>query len=193
MEPAFTPAMKWTIGLLTAVFVGLGSWLGVIVYRNTHQPLVSVVSTPLAVPSSLPAPVETTLMEPASSSTPSTSEPKSAKTDVPVKTLVSTAAVSKGRQNSASTVTTVTEPTLEASVASAAANNQITITVAANQLVQLGFGNVSGEFVMAKSLTLVSFTGTKILIVRSRGGQELRYEVTGSASTTKTSTSATAS
>lgn len=56
MEPAFTPALKWTIAGLTTAFVTVAVWLGIVVYRNAHW---SVAQLPTA-----QQPLATSLVEP---------------------------------------------------------------------------------------------------------------------------------
>jgi len=179
MESTFTPLMKWTISGLAVVFVGLGTWLSTIVYRNQNSaaPAESTIST------QLPAPVATTLTEPkADAAAPSTPAPTLVS---PVPTSTSDTAQTKpANTTTATTVTSttvITEATLTVSVSTTSMNGSTTVIVTANQPVQAGFGSASGSFVSTQTLRF-SGSDTHTLVIRTKGGQEQRFSVAGSSS-----------
>lgn len=66
-DEAFTPTLKWAIAGLTVLFLGLGTWLGVVVYKNAQNTPAAEIAKAPETPSqsgTLPEPVTTTLEEP---------------------------------------------------------------------------------------------------------------------------------
>ena len=209
MEPAYTATMKWLIGLLTVSFIGLGSWLGVIVYRNQHP---MVVSTPMSSSSNpmtqLPAPVATSLMDPTQATVMTETAPhqatnseKQSASGSATSSLATTALVKSGSNQLSTTTssskavptpaaTAPVESVLSVAVTTTSTGELTTVVVTANQAVQAGFGTASGGFATTQTL---SFRGTdsRTLIVRTKGGQETRFQISGSSSSTASSTSFT--
>jgi hypothetical protein len=62
----------------------------------------------------------------------------------------------------------------------------VLVTVAANQPIAIGFDAAGDDFVTAATLTLDGSQGARTLVVRSQGGQELRFTVAGNSANTST-------
>lgn len=177
MEPAFTPTMKWLLGLLTATFIGLGTWLGVIVYRN--QPPLPATD--------FPNPVAMTLTEPVSRTETARETEKGIITMTEmgdkIGTRSQTETGSQSNPPAATTPPSATELPLTATVSIAVGGDRILVTVAANQSVAVGFETLASEYAAATTLTLDPFTDTRTLHVQSVAGQELTFDVSGSSGT----------
>jgi hypothetical protein len=175
----FTSSMKWAIGGLTVAFIALGVWLGFALTQRAQQ--VNDQSKQ----AELPKPVASVLTEP----TPRPDSSSSNSTDATPQAQAKTATQKPSREAVVESTTTsqsvADETTLSASIATAGTTDQILITVAANEPVVIGFSPLGSSFgdsdyAEAKTLSVPSFSGTRTLIVRSKSGQELRFEVTGS-------------
>lgn len=169
MQSTISPALKWSIGVFTVAFIGLGSWLGYLVYKNQHQPTQTVAKVlPATITSSLietPQPTATTTATSASSQSQATS---TASTTV----KATNAPILKQNQ----------ETPLTASIASASMNGQVMITIVANQPIVAGFSlaTSASDYSQTKQLTVDSYSGTKTMMVRTKGGQTQQFDVSGS-------------
>ncbi len=174
----FTPGMKWAVGGLTVAFVALGIWLGYALTQRAQQ------VNDQSIQAELPKPVETALTEPTPSAETESADTVEAAPQEKKTTRTERSSVSTNIE-STTTMPAVTEgTTLSASIATAGTNDQILVTVVANEPVVIGFSPLGSsfadsEYAAAKTLTVPSFNGTRTLIVRSKSGQELRFDVTG--------------
>ena len=160
-----SPAYKWLVGIAVIAFIGLGTWLGVLVYRSHQKSATASVAT------QLPAPVANGLIQP---------QPETA----PVTTSVPASASTAKPAAKPAAKTSQTETALAVSMTNVSMNGQVTITLVANQPIVAGFGPLgsASDFAMVKTLTVASFSGSKTVVARTKSGQTQTFTVSGSSS-----------